>query len=148
VTDDPTTFAGEVFDAVDAALADGSFWQTDEDAYWALRWSHDDCDCHDCVYRGEDWDPEFCGPDCPECAWFEEWREARPSPTRMHGVAGVPAIVTHSVARERKHYVRPGDIATMKRQAHKRHRRAWRMWARDPERAEPVLRSLTSWEVW
>jgi hypothetical protein len=94
--------------------------------------------------------PKPCPPDCPECAWARDeavldW----PAPGRVHGVSGRPAIVTRSIARGRRRFGgRPSDLPYLKQATHRKHRRAWRVWAADPERPEPSLRSLTSREVW
>jgi len=60
------------------------------------------------------------------------------------------AIVTRSITRGRYRLGCPRDIPRMKRQARRKHRRAWNRWTRtgaDGDR-EPCLRSLTSWEIW
>ena len=60
------------------------------------------------------------------------------------------AVVTRSIARERQRWGRTRDLPAMKRNARRKHRRAWNRWTRtgaDDDR-EPCLRSLTSWEVW
>lgn len=91
----------------------------------------------------------FCGADCEECAAIAALLDRLHPPRLVHGVAGVPALVTRSIARGRRRFGgRPSDIPDLKRQTHRKHRRAWRVWARDPDRREPCLRSLTSWEVW
>lgn len=88
--------------------------------------------------------------ECSDCHWYDgcAGRYDFSSPLRVHGVSGAHAIVTRSITRGRTRFGATGAIPWMKRAARRKHRRAWRVWARDTERREPVLRSLTSYEVW
>lgn len=111
-----------------------------------VPWAHESgedlgcvCECCPCNLHG-----------CPVCT------AARPDTGPLgygvpvvHGVRDMPAIVTRGAARARNilHSGCP-SFPEMKRSTHRRHRRAWRRWARLGDYdAEPVLRSLTGWEV-
>lgn len=64
----------------------------------------------------------------------------------------MPAIVTADVSRVRRRVSRGRALraaASVKREAHRRHRRAWRHWLdlADPDRSPPTPRPGTGWEV-
>jgi hypothetical protein len=123
VIDDPTTFAGEVF-------AEGDDYDAGPCGV---------CECCPCNLHG----CPVCVMAQPDTGAFGMWAPV------VRGVSGAPATVTRSITRGRARFGPTRFIRYAKRATHRKHRRAWSRWCADPEgRTEPVLRSLTSWEVW
>lgn len=60
----------------------------------------------------------------------------------------IPAVT--GLARNRARYKPTDRVGAYKKFAHKRHRRAWRVWCQTgaPESEEPVLRPTTDWDIW